>query len=53
MLTPKVAKPHLESREGKHNQFQRPFLTLPTFQIHSQEDSYQLQSENEVITRKI
>ena len=35
--TPRMAKPHLESRGGRLNQFQIPSLTSPTSQIHQQE----------------
>ena len=43
-----MAKTHSESREGKPNQSQIPLLTP---QIHSQEDSYQLQIETEIMMR--
>ena len=48
---PRMAKHHSESRELKPNQSHIPLLIPPTFQIHSQEDSYQLQNENEIVTR--
>ena len=47
--TPRMAKPYPESREGKSNQSQRPFLTPPTSQIHSQGDPCQIQNENEIM----
>ena len=46
-----MAKPHSEHREGKPNQPQRPFLTPPTSHIHLQDEAYQLQNENEIMTR--
>ena len=49
--TPRMAKPHSESRKGKSNQPQRHFRTPPTSRIHSQEDPYHLQNENKIITR--
>ena len=46
-----MAKPYSENREVKPNLSHIPLLTHPTSQIYLQEDPYQLQNENEFMTK--
>ena len=46
-----MAKPNIESREGRPNQFQISSITLQISHIYRQEDPYQIRNKNENITR--